>query len=653
MIVRVLLLVWIPFLFAQDTKNQESFGKGAAPLWVKMYTTSLQPAVSETSDENVQYLLLDRQSNWVEKTTYTHKIFKPLTKSGIEDVSQIHISFDPAFQKLIVHNARVFRNGMWSDRLETSHYQMVQKEAGSEQNIYDGYLTLLYFLNDIREKDVIEYSYSIIGENPLFCSHFVDNLLFQRNVPVETISYRLIVPSKLFFLEKSFRSRVKPVITPLSESTTEWVWQENSTKAFSKERDEPSWSNPPSMVQLSEYKSWHAVALEFSPLYTLPEEWDASSCSLEMLDLVQKWKAATLDPKERALLALRFVQDQIRYLGMEMGINNWKPHDPKEVFEHRFGDCKDKSFLLHAFLRLLNISSTLVLVHSDLGKNLKDSLPGPFLFNHVILRMNIDNTRYWVDPTYSLQGGSLQTNVFPNYEWGLVLSKDALGLTYCTGTSLKKPIELDSTYVVLSEDKVEWKIKKVFYDRAADNIRRFFQYQGMKKMSEEYLLEVQDMYEKATIHEPLQKTDDREKNKITLSVSYDIPVTKRSKKSVLEMSSLVLKDYLHSSVKTERTSPFGLGYPLWVKEHIHIENPFQKASVAEDSHFYEHESLVYKYSFAEKEKNADYYYELKHLQDHVSIDTFSKYREVVHKIQKDYPDDVTIQVVADKKDMSE
>ncbi|HLJ77880.1 MAG TPA: DUF3857 domain-containing protein, partial [Acidobacteriaceae bacterium] len=41
-----------------------------------------------------------------------------------------------------------------------------------------------------------------------------------------------------------------------------------------------------------------------------------------------------------------FMQQQIRYVGIEVGIGGWQPHPAADVFRYRYGDCKDKATLL-------------------------------------------------------------------------------------------------------------------------------------------------------------------------------------------------------------------------------------------------------------------------------------------------------------------
>jgi hypothetical protein len=62
-----------------------------------------------------------------------------------------------------------------------------------------------------------------------------------------------------------------------------------------------------------------------------------------------------------------YMQRNIRYVGIEIGIGGLQPHTADAVFRNRYGDCKDKATLLRAMLESVGIHSTWVLVDSRRG----------------------------------------------------------------------------------------------------------------------------------------------------------------------------------------------------------------------------------------------------------------------------------------------
>ena len=62
-----------------------------------------------------------------------------------------------------------------------------------------------------------------------------------------------------------------------------------------------------------------------------------------------------------------YMQRNIRYVGIEIGIGGLQPHSADDVFRNRYGDCKDKATLLRAMLQSVGIHSTWVLVDTRRG----------------------------------------------------------------------------------------------------------------------------------------------------------------------------------------------------------------------------------------------------------------------------------------------
>jgi Domain of Unknown Function with PDB structure (DUF3857)/Transglutaminase-like superfamily len=62
-----------------------------------------------------------------------------------------------------------------------------------------------------------------------------------------------------------------------------------------------------------------------------------------------------------------FLQQDIRYVGIEIGIGGWQPHAANDIFRNRYGDCKDKATLLVAMLDAVGVRATWVLVDTHRG----------------------------------------------------------------------------------------------------------------------------------------------------------------------------------------------------------------------------------------------------------------------------------------------
>src|SRR5262249_11813697 len=138
--------------------------------------------------------------------------------------------------------------------------------------------------------------------------------------------------------------------------------------------------------------------------------------------VAQVWSGHETAPSEKVLAALRFVQDEVRYVGIELGTASHQPSQPATVLARRFGDCKDKALLLCALLRQAGIDAQPALVDSRRGAGLDEWHPSPIAFDHAVVRLSLDGREYWVDPTLTGQGGALPEMFVPSYDRALVLA---------------------------------------------------------------------------------------------------------------------------------------------------------------------------------------------------------------------------------------
>ncbi len=598
------------------------------PEWVKGVDFPLQPVELKPTQVNLQYLLIETQRNWEEKSVYQHYVIKMLSQAGIEAISQLSIDFDPTYSQVVMHQIRVHRDGEWTDRLEDARHNIVQRESELEKNLYNGDLTAIYFIEDIREGDILEYSYSIVGETPIFGSHLTDLIYFQDTFAVEQMNYRLLAHPDLPFEFKAINTPVEPTITDHAPSLREWEWTAVNPSVYKSENDQPVWHNPPAHLQLSQYKTWADVAQKVAPLYRLPADFP-ETLPPEMITLVESWKEATPILSEQALLAIRFVQDQVRYLGIEENVGAFTPTDPRITFQRRFGDCKDKTQLLRTLLHLLEIDSTPLLVHSTHGPRLPHVLPMPRLFNHVILQINLDGTPYWIDSTINLQGGSLETNSIPSYHWGMLIDDTTTELTSLPNRTLPHPTEIDTLITFASKEEALMRNSATFYGFEADYWRRTLKERGHKRISDSLLHDLQHHYGAVEIEIPLETSDDRESNILTMTMTYRIPFDEE-----LDLYSYTLHWSLDTHLNPARTAPYKLNYPLWTKEHIRIENPYLEWDAFEETYLRDHPSLHYTQVTRISGRSAEFDIELKHLQDHVPLDSLKSYWKIVKEIKK-------------------
>src|SRR6195256_6731644 len=102
----------------------------AEPAWVFKTNPDLTKTPATKSIRNGYYLeLLDNQVNLINSTEYFHFIRHIVNESGVQNASEVSVSFSPEFQQVIFHKLIIVRNGELINELNASQIKVVQEET--------------------------------------------------------------------------------------------------------------------------------------------------------------------------------------------------------------------------------------------------------------------------------------------------------------------------------------------------------------------------------------------------------------------------------------------------------------------------------------------------------------------------------------------
>lgn len=129
------------------------------------------------------------------------------------------------------------------------------------------------------------------------------------------------------------------------------------------------------------YETWTAVANWYREL-TDPVLQDAG----EAQQLGQALKPEAAEGFLNALSgAFDFAARAVRYVSIQIGVGGYRPYSPAVVCKNRFGDCKDKAFLVRSLVGAWDVRSYPILVRTrDLGE-VDPDVPSPGQFNHCVV----------------------------------------------------------------------------------------------------------------------------------------------------------------------------------------------------------------------------------------------------------------------------
>jgi hypothetical protein len=216
-----------------------------------------------------------------------------------------------------------------------------------------------------------------------------DDWDFQEIVPVKESHYTLQLPPGWEY-KASWLNHAD--VAPTSSGNGQWQWVVSDVKAIKPEDDMPPWhgiagkmvvSLFPSGGQKKGFASWNEVGSWYLEL-TRGRRDPSPEIKQKVTSLTSA--ASTTLAKMQALAG--FMQNDIRYVAIELGIGGHQPHPAADVFAKRYGDCKDKATLLSSMLKEIGVDSYYVFINTERG-SITATTPPNLSFNHAILAIQL------------------------------------------------------------------------------------------------------------------------------------------------------------------------------------------------------------------------------------------------------------------------
>lgn len=553
---------------------EAAFSRSASlPAWAR----PLRVAPEKKRDEAFVLRLAQTQF-WAgpKPAVIVHRVLQANQTAALGQIGQIPLNFVPSYQRLTLHALKVERGGAITDRLQTVSIRFLNSEPGLDHGVYSGGGSANLLLDDVRVGDSVHITYSIDGANPVFRGQYSDTASWDRSDRTELRVVELIAPVgralSWHMIGASANRQPEPVISRVGE-TTVTAFEGSGLEAIEDEAQIPSDYALHRFLQFSSYRSWEDVSAWaqtlFPDMVELPPELNALLAELK--------KLPTTD--ERVAAALRWVQSEIRYFSVSFGESSHRPYAPAEVIKRRYGDCKDKSYLLLTLLRALNIEARPILVSLRQPRSAPLLLPTPHAFDHVIVEANVEGRRFYLDGTRAAQPVPLAALVtaMPR-AFGLAADARAKALVELPPISAAQAVnELDERITIARFDEPPiLQARNVVNGFGAEVIRS-----GWAQMTPEQRRQLANAgYEKRypgakATGEP-ELVDDVINNRIVITTRLTLPgaIRERDGDRALSFSADSFNGFFAMPPKPKRLAPvFIAGLPSSAKYQVTVEWP--------------------------------------------------------------------------------
>jgi hypothetical protein len=358
---------------------------GDAPAWMHALVNVPLPAHDEKTDAVKLYsektVTVQSADRIKTQVRVAYKILRP----GGRELGTVAIPFDSMTKITSVHAWCIPALGKDYEVKDKDSAEVALPAVQGSELVIDVRAKLLH-IPAPDPGNIIGYEYE--QENHPFVLQSI--WYFQDALPAREEHYALQLPAGWEY-KASWLNH--PEVAPAPTGNNQWQWVVSAVPGIRDENAMPPHRGIEGQMIVSFvppggtgkfFASWGDMGLWYNDLTRGRR--DASA------DINQK--TAALTASSQATLAkmqalARFLQHDIRYVGIELGIGGYQPHSAVEVFAHRYGDCKDKATLMSSMLKGVGVDSYYVVINTERGAITPDMPAHMGGFDHVILAIKL------------------------------------------------------------------------------------------------------------------------------------------------------------------------------------------------------------------------------------------------------------------------
>ena len=323
-----------------------------------------------------------------------HRTAYKLFNARARRLAEVTLPYNSSYEAASVRSARTVKKNGTIVPVKVEDFRV--SSPGAELSMYDDEVSLGFSLPSIEDDCIIDYSWETISVYAMMPGQYFSSWSFQGEHPVKLSRLTLTAPSAKQIKFKIFNDdELKPKISASKNGKEKvWVFERRDLKPVTPEIRMPSAIEILPSVQISTISGWDDIAKWFWKLQQ-PQAKATAEIKKTVVQLIANCK----NDEEKARTIYDWVAGKTRYVGLEFGISAYEPHSAKEVFDKRYGDCKDKATLLITMLSLAGIKSSPALLHSNLRIDTASNLPQLSAFNHCIALAIVSGKEVWLDAT--------------------------------------------------------------------------------------------------------------------------------------------------------------------------------------------------------------------------------------------------------------
>lgn len=187
---------------------------------------------------------------------------------------------------------------------------------------------------------------------------------------------------------------------------------------------------------------------------------------------------------QKATAIYKWVQNHIRYVAFENGLEGFRPRQAAEVCSKRYGDCKDMSSIITQMLRMAGIEAYYTWIGTRDIPYTYTEVPLPIVDNHMISVARIDGRWYFLDGTSPSSTIFLPPSAIQSKQALVSISPSSYEILTVPVAEPTVSTIVDSTFIHLTAEGIAGKEKVLYKGYYAEEIHNALLYRDEKRLKD-------------------------------------------------------------------------------------------------------------------------------------------------------------------------
>ncbi|WP_233487162.1 transglutaminase-like domain-containing protein [Tenacibaculum sp. E3R01] len=220
----------------------------------------------------------------------------------------------------------------------------------------------------------------------------------------------------------------------------------------------------------------------YSWYYSMIENTNKIKPNKELENLVFEITKNKKTELEKVKAIYYWVQQNIKYVAFEYALGGFIPREANDVFNKKFGDCKDNSSILQVMLQIIGVKGYITWIGTNEIPYTYKKVPSPLADNHMILTYEFNENTYFLDATGRYNDLSLPTSFIQGKEALISKGKNEFVIKKVPIISSKTNAIIDTTHININGNVINGTSKFLLKGYYKTN---YFNYLERKKNNEE------------------------------------------------------------------------------------------------------------------------------------------------------------------------